>query len=56
MHGQQNIKKNIKKQKPLPGKTQQSQEKNIHSHSGIRTHNPGKRAAASLRLRPCDQW
>jgi hypothetical protein len=32
--------------------TQHSQETNIHALGGIRTHNPSKRAAADLRLRP----
>jgi hypothetical protein len=30
--------------------------KNIHATCGIRTHNPSKRAAAELRLRPCCHW
>ena len=32
--------------------TQHSQQTNIHAPSGIRTHNPSKRAAADPRLRP----
>ena len=44
-------------QRPLPDKTQQSLDRDNHSHVGIRTRNPSKRAAADPRLRPdghCD--
>jgi len=33
---------------------QQTQETNIHDHSGIRTCDPSKQGAADLRLRPHD--
>ena len=36
--------------------TQQLQETNISALKGIRTHNPSKRAAPDLRLRPGGQW
>ena len=36
--------------------TQHSQETGIHAAGGIRTHNPSKRAAADLRLRPRGHW
>jgi len=36
----------------LPDNTLHSQETDIHSPGGIRTHNPSKRAAAGLRLIP----
>jgi hypothetical protein len=39
-------------QRPLPHKTQHSQETGIYSRSRIRTRNPSKRAAARLRIRP----
>ena len=39
-------------QRPLPDKTQDSQVTDIHAYGGIRTHNPSKRMAADLRLRP----
>jgi len=32
--------------------TQHSQQTNVHAAGGIRTHNPNRRAAANLRLRP----
>jgi len=36
--------------------TQHSQEIDIHSSGGIRTHNLSKRAAADPRLRSCGHW
>jgi hypothetical protein len=36
--------------------TQHSQETNIHTPGGIRTHDPSKRAAENPRLRPRDHW
>jgi len=41
-------------QRPLPHNTQHSQATDIHVSSGIRTHNPSKRASADPRLRPRD--
>jgi hypothetical protein len=43
-------------QRPLPHKTQQSQEINIHATGRIRTHNPSKEEAAAPRLRPRGHW
>ena len=43
-------------QRPLPDKTQHSQQTNIHATVGIRTHNLSRRAAADLRLRPRGHW
>jgi len=43
-------------QRPLPGNTQHSQERDVHVPGGIRTRNPSKRAAADTRLRPRGQW
>ena len=43
-------------QRLLPDNTQHSQQTNIHSPGGIRTHNLSRRAAADLRLRPCSHW
>ena len=37
-------------QRPLPDKTQHSQETDINYHDGIRTRNPSKRMAADPRL------
>ena len=42
--------------RPLPENTQQSQQKNIHEHDGIRTHNLGRGVAADIRLRPRGYW
>ena len=39
-------------QRPLPDNTQHSQQTDNRASSGIRTHNPSKRAAADQRLRP----
>ena len=36
--------------------TQHSQQTNIHTPGGIRTHNLSRRAAADLRLRPRGHW
>jgi hypothetical protein len=33
-----------------------SQEKNVHAPGGIRTHDPSKRSASDLRLKPRDHW
>jgi len=43
-------------QRPPPDITQHSQQTNIHTLGGIRTHNPIKRAAADPRLRPHRHW
>jgi hypothetical protein len=43
-------------QRPLPDNTQHSQERDIHTPGGIRTHNPSKRTAADPRLRPRGHW
>jgi len=39
-------------QRPIPDNTQHSQQTDIHSPGGIRTHNLSRRAAVDLRLRP----
>ena len=39
-------------QRPLPGNTQHSQQKDIYSASRIRTCNPSRQTAADARLRP----
>jgi len=39
-------------QRPVPNKTQHSQETDMHAPGGIRTCNSSKRAAADPRLRP----
>jgi len=39
-------------QRPLPDTTQHSQETDINAPGGIRTRNPGKRAAADPRIKP----
>jgi len=41
---------------PLPDNTQQSQQTNVHTPGGNRTHNLSRRAAADLRLRPRGHW
>ena len=51
MYGTNNIKFLWTSDRPdaetsVPDNTQQSQETDIHAHSGIRTHNSSKRAAA----------
>jgi hypothetical protein len=43
-------------QRPLPNNTQHSQQTDIHSPGGIRTHNFSRRAAADLRLRSRGHW
>jgi hypothetical protein len=43
-------------QRPVPDKTQHSQQTNIHATGGIRTHNLSRRAAEDLRLRPRGHW
>ena len=43
-------------QRPLPDNTQHSQQTNFHAPGGIRTHNPSRRAAEDLRLRPRGYW
>jgi len=43
-------------QRPLPDNTQHSQETDVHSLGGIRTHNYSKRAAADPQLRPRGHW
>ena len=43
-------------QGPVSDNTQNSQEKDIHDSGGIRTHNPGKRAAADPHIRPRGHW
>ena len=43
-------------QRPLPDKTQHSQESDIHVPDRIRTHNLSRPAAADLRLRPRGHW
>jgi hypothetical protein len=40
----------------LPDNTQHSQETDIHAPGKIRTHNPGKQAAADSHLRPRGHW
>ena len=42
--------------RPLPANTQHSQQTNIHALGGIRTHNPSKREATDLRVRPRGLW
>ena len=42
--------------RPLPDKTQHSQQTNIHAPGGIRTQNLSRRAVADLRLRPRSHW
>ena len=39
-------------QRPLPDNTKHSQQTNIHTPGGIRTHDLSRRAVADLRLRP----
>ena len=43
-------------QRPLPDNTQHSQQTNIHTSCGIRTHDLSSRAAEDLRLRPRGHW
>ena len=44
------------KQRPLPDNTQQSQHAIPCPPSGIRTHNPRRRAATCPRVRRCCHW
>ena len=43
-------------QRPLPDKTQHSQQTYIHARGRIRTHNLSRREALDLRLRPRGPW
>ena len=43
-------------QRPLPDKTQHSQQTDFHASGGIRTHDLSRRAAVNLRLRPRGHW
>ena len=43
-------------QRTLPDSTQHSKQTDINALRGIRTHNPSKRVAADLRLRPRSHW
>jgi len=43
-------------QRPLPDNTQHSQQTDIHAPGRIRSHNPSRRAAVDLRLRPHGHW
>ena len=43
-------------QRPLPDKTQYSQQTDIPASGGVRTQNISRRAAADLRLRSRDHW
>ena len=43
-------------QRPLPDNTQHSEQTNIHTSSGIRTHSLSRRAAANPRLRQRGHW
>ena len=43
-------------QRSLPDNTQHSQQTNIHAPARIRTHDPSRRAAKDLRLRPHGHW
>ena len=43
-------------QRPLPDRTQHSQQTDINASGGIRTHNLSRRAAADLRLGPRGRW
>jgi hypothetical protein len=43
-------------QRPLPDKTQHSQQTNNHATGGIRTHNLSMQAAADLRVRSRGHW
>ena len=43
-------------QRPLPDNTRHSQQTNIHTAGGIRTHDLNWRAAADLCLRPRGHW
>ena len=43
-------------QRLLPDNTQHTQQTNIHAPGWIRTHDPSRRAAADLGLRPRGHW
>ena len=43
-------------QRPLHDNTQHSEETEIHTLDGIRTHSLSRRAAADIRLRPRGHW
>ena len=43
-------------QRPLPDNTKHSQQTNFHAPGGIQTHDPSRRAAVDLRLRPRGHW
>jgi hypothetical protein len=43
-------------QRPLPDKTQHTQQTNIHAPGGIRTHYRSRRATVNLRLRSRGHW
>ena len=43
-------------QRPLPDNTQHSQQTNIHTPGGIRTHDRSRRAVVDLRLRQRGYW
>ena len=43
-------------QRPLPDNTQHSQDTDVHTPGGIRTHDLSRRAAVDLRLRPRGHW
>jgi hypothetical protein len=43
-------------QRPLPDNKNTEQETNIHAFGGIRTHDPSKRSAEGLRVRPRGHW
>jgi hypothetical protein len=43
-------------QRPLPDNTQHSQQTKVHATGGIRTHDPSRRAAPVLCLRPRGYW
>jgi hypothetical protein len=45
-----------RRRRPIPDYTNTVQETNIHAAGGIRTHDPSKRAAADLSLRPRGYW
>jgi len=43
-------------QRPLPDNTQKSQETDVHTPGGTRTHDLSRRAAVDLHLTPCGHW
>jgi hypothetical protein len=42
--------------RPLPDKTQHTQQTNNHAPGGIQTRDRSRRAAIDLRFRPCGYW